>query len=52
MQMEGYGKLLVRGPKELLSLNPAGARGVAGTSETLCFIGRGRSRARIEVNEE
>ena len=50
---EGHGKLLVRGPKELLSIKP-GPRGVAATSESPRSIdrGRGRSRVKTEVSEE
>ena len=49
--MESKGKLLVQGPKELLSIKP-GPRGVAGTSESPHSIGRGlgRSRAKTEVS--
>ena len=54
LKMENPGKLLVRGPKELLSMKPGptGPRGVAATSETSRSIGRGRSRAKIKVNSE
>ena len=53
LKMENPGKLLVRGPKELLSIKP-GPRGVAATSESPRSIGRGRGRSRVktEVSEE
>ena len=51
--IQGLGKLLVRGPKELFTAKPE-PRGVAGASEGPRTIGRGRGKRRkkMEVNDD
>ena len=46
--MQGLGKLLVRGPKELFIAKPE-PRGVAGASEGPRTIGRGRGKRRMKM---